>query len=56
MIGALIAFYHQNPEFLAVQRERARLSTRMREQLALLVMHRLALNFIRAGAPRREPN
>jgi membrane protein len=49
MIGASIAFYHQNPEFLAVQRERARLSPRMREKLALLIMHRLALNFYTGG-------
>jgi membrane protein len=29
MIGASVAFYHQRPEFLAVQRERARLSARV---------------------------
>lgn len=44
MIGASIAFYHQHPEFLAMQRERARLSGRVKEKLALLIMHRLALN------------
>ena len=44
MIGASIAFYHQHPEFLAMQRERARLSGRVKEKLALLIMHRLAVN------------
>jgi membrane protein len=44
MIGASIAFYHQHPEFLAMQRERARLSARVKEKLALLIMHRLAVN------------
>ena len=51
MIGASVAFYHQRPEFLAVQRERARLSARVKEKLALLIMHRLAVNsYIRGDA------
>ncbi len=51
MIGASVAFYHQRPEFLAVQRERARLSSRVKEQLALLVVHKLASDFYATGAP-----
>jgi membrane protein len=49
MIGASVAFYHQRPEFLAVQRERARLSARVKEKLALLIMHRLAVNSYTRG-------
>lgn len=49
MIGASIAFYHQHPQFLALQRERARLSTRVKEKLALLIMHRLAFNCYTKG-------
>jgi membrane protein len=53
MIGASIAFYHQHPEFLAVQRERARLSGRVKQKLALLIMHRLAANYYEAGRASR---
>lgn len=51
MIGASVAFYHQRPEFLAVQRERARLSARVKEKLALLIMHKAAVDFYANAAP-----
>jgi membrane protein len=51
MIGASVAFYHQRPEFLSVQRERARLSARVKEKLALLIMHRLAVTSYANGTP-----
>ncbi len=38
LIGASIAFYHQNPEYLVWQQRDIRLSTRQREQLALQAM------------------
>jgi membrane protein len=49
MIGASVAFYHQRPEYLAVQRERARLSARVKEKIALLVMHKLAIDCYTMG-------
>ena len=38
LVGASIAFYHQNPEYLVWQQREIRLSTRQREQLALQAM------------------
>jgi len=38
LVGASIAFYHQNPEYLVWQQRDIRLSTRQREQLALQAM------------------
>lgn len=38
MIGAAVAFYYQNPEFLGISRERVRISNRLHEKLALLLV------------------
>ncbi len=38
LIGASVAFYHQHPEFLGIAREEIRLSDRVHEKLALLIV------------------
>lgn len=38
LIGAQLAFYHQNPAFLRIGRQESRLSNSMRERLALNIM------------------
>jgi membrane protein len=38
LLGASIAFYHQRPERLTAERQELRLSSRLKEKLALLVM------------------
>jgi len=43
LVGATIAYYHQHPERLKWQQTAARLSARMREQMALQVMRNVAL-------------
>ncbi|MBT3991934.1 MAG: YihY/virulence factor BrkB family protein [Rhodospirillaceae bacterium] len=45
MVGASIAFYHQHPEYLSYQKSERRLSNRVKEILALLVMARISTNF-----------
>ncbi|MEJ2509376.1 MAG: YihY/virulence factor BrkB family protein, partial [Gammaproteobacteria bacterium] len=45
LIGASIAFYHQHPEYLSVRRREMRLSARMQERLALLIMYLVARNY-----------
>jgi membrane protein len=40
LIGAQLAFYHQNPAFLRIGRQEPRLSNSMRERLALDIMFR----------------
>jgi len=42
LIGASIAFYHQQPEYLGLDRGDVRLSARMRERLALQIMFLVA--------------
>jgi membrane protein len=37
MVGANIAFYHQHPEYLATERGTMKLSSRMKEKIALLI-------------------
>ena len=50
MVGASVAFYHQHPEYLSYQISERRLSNRVKEKLALLVMGRISTNFYR-GTP-----
>ena len=38
LLGASIAFYHQRPECLTAERQELRLSSRLKEKLALLIM------------------
>ncbi len=39
LIGAAVAFYYQHPEFLGIAREEVRLSNRVQEKLALLLVY-----------------
>jgi membrane protein len=48
LIGAQLAFYHQNPAYLRIGRREPRLSNSMRERLALNVMYLIGISF-RAG-------
>jgi len=48
LIGAQLAFYHQNPAFLRIGRQEPRLSNSMRERLVLNIMM-LVGNAFRAG-------
>jgi membrane protein len=50
LVGASVAFYLQNPQYVALSGDEPRLSNRMRERLALAVMARVAENFV-AGRP-----
>lgn len=45
LIGAQLAFYHQNPAYLRIGRREPRLSNSMRERLALNVMYLLGRAF-----------
>ncbi len=51
MIGASVAFYQQRPDYLSIQRDRANLSTRVKEKLALVIMHKFATEYYKTGAP-----
>lgn len=44
LVGASIAFYHQHPEYLTTRRREPRLSSRMKERLALLAMVQIGRN------------
>jgi membrane protein len=50
MIGAAVAFYHQHPEYLTFQQGERRLSSFVKDKLALLVMQLVGERFY-----RREP-
>ncbi len=50
LIGASVAFYHQNPEHLASPRREPRLSNRLKERLALSIMAAIGNRFHR-GEP-----
>lgn len=45
LIGAQLAFYHQNPAFLRIGRQEPRLSNAMRERVALNVMFHIGTAF-----------
>jgi membrane protein len=45
LIGATVAFYHQHPERTSSRQQVIRLSARLREKIALLVMLRVAQSF-----------
>ncbi len=51
LIGADVAFYHQNPVLLTLARETAKPNNRLRERVALLVMHHIGENFYRNRDP-----
>jgi membrane protein len=50
LLGASIAFYTQHPEYLSPQAGEPRLSNRMRERVALMLMYLVAKNY-RDGGP-----
>ncbi|HET9699497.1 MAG TPA: YhjD/YihY/BrkB family envelope integrity protein [Burkholderiales bacterium] len=50
LFGASVAFYTQHPEYLVAKAGEPRLSNRMRERLALVIMGRITEHFI-AGQP-----
>jgi membrane protein len=45
LVGAQITFYHQYPHFLTAKKEIFRLSNRLRERLAVLVMYFIGYNY-----------
>jgi membrane protein len=45
LIGSSISFYHQHPECISDRQQVLRLSCRLREKLALLIMHHIADSF-----------
>lgn len=45
LTGASIAFYHQHPEYMTLQRSDMRLSNRMKEKLALLIMTKIGKHY-----------
>ena len=49
LLGAQLAFYHQNPAFLRIGRQEPRLSNGMRERLALNVMVMVGAAFRESG-------
>ncbi len=51
LVGASIAYYHQHPEQLSVRRRDLRLSNRVKERLALLVMALTGQRFYRNQQP-----
>ena len=51
LIGADVAFYLQHPEYLYAELGEPRLSNRMRERLALAIVHLIARHFVRGEPP-----
>jgi len=51
LIGTTIAFYHQNPEYLATRDRDARLSNRVRERLALAIGVSIAERYLKGEPP-----
>ena len=49
LIGASVAFYLQHPEYLYAMPGEPRLSNRMRERLALAIVHAIATDFVRGN-------
>ena len=51
LIGAQLAFYHQNPAFLRIGRQEPRLSNSMRERAAINIMTYVGKAFRKGGEP-----
>ncbi len=49
LIGAAVAFYHQHPEFLGIAREEIRISNRVHEKLALLLVFLIGRSHYQGG-------
>ena len=45
LLGAKISFYHQYPQVISVKKEVFKLSSRLKEQLALVIMYLIGTNF-----------
>lgn len=56
LIGAQIAYYQQHPRMMMRHHLRIRLSSQANEQVALAVMHNIALNFTRGHKPWNDTN
>lgn len=51
LIGAAVAFYHQHPEFMGIDREQVRLSNRVQEKIGLLLVYIIGRAHYRADPP-----
>jgi membrane protein len=51
LVGAAVSFYLQHPEYLYASQGEPRLSNRMRERLALAVMHLIGSHFLQGRPP-----
>jgi len=51
LLGASVAFYHQHPEYLTVRRGELRMSNRLREKLALLVVFHIGRSYYQGLPP-----
>ena len=51
LIGASLAYYHQNPGQLATRRREARLSARVKEKLAMLLVALIGRHYYRGESP-----
>jgi membrane protein len=51
LIGAAVAFYHQHPEFLGIDREQVRLSNRVQEKIGLLLVYLIGRSHYRDDPP-----
>ena len=51
LIGAAVAFYHQHPEFLGIDREEVRLSNRVHEKIGLLLVYLIGKSHYGDGDP-----
>jgi len=51
LIGAQVAYYHQNPQQIRLSNVRLPLNGRFREQMTLLVIYWITLRFVKDGKP-----
>ena len=51
LLGASIAFYIQHPEYLVLEQGEPRLSNRMRERVALMLMYLIGRSYTEGAAP-----
>jgi membrane protein len=51
LVGAAVAFYHQHPEFLGIDREDVRLSNRVQERIGLLIVYLVGKSHYHDEAP-----
>ena len=51
LVGASIAFYHQNPQYIRIRKDALRLSNRVRERLGLSIVYLIARHFNEEKTP-----